>query len=130
MKEKDTKPMERDVDLSPEDPLPAIMRQMLAALGEDPERDGLQEEVIAVAVGVATVGEASRAPVRVDGRTATPAEAPPGARAGRGHEAAALPRSGDGLIPLGHPRVDESAIVQALDDQASGIAQHHAAGAG
>ena len=43
MKEMDTKPIEHTVKLAPEDPLPDIMRQMLVALGEDPERDGLQE---------------------------------------------------------------------------------------
>ena len=39
----DTKPIEHTVKLAPEDPLPDIMRQMLVALGENPERDGLQE---------------------------------------------------------------------------------------
>ncbi|MBI4442402.1 MAG: GTP cyclohydrolase I FolE [Acidobacteria bacterium] len=39
----ETKPMGREADLVPEDVLPAIMREMLVTLGEDPERDGLQE---------------------------------------------------------------------------------------
>ena len=43
MKEMDAKPMGREVDLAPEDTLPAIMREMLVTLGEDPERDGLRD---------------------------------------------------------------------------------------
>jgi hypothetical protein len=49
-------------------------------------------------------------------------------RAGRRHVAATLPRSGGGLVTLGGPWVDEAAVVEAVDDQAGGVPQHHAAG--
>ena len=32
-----------------------------------------------------------------------------------------------GLISLGGPRIDEAAVVEAVDDEACGVAQHHAA---
>ena len=49
-------------------------------------------------------------------------------RARRSHAAATLPCSGGGLVTLGGPWVDEAAVVEAVDDQASGVTQHHAAG--
>src|ERR1019366_9168939 len=46
------------------------------------------------------------------------------------HAAATLPGSRCGLVPLGGPWVDEAAVVEAVDDQARGVTQHHVAGAG
>ena len=66
---------------------------------------------------------------RAGGRSGRPAEAT-AARAGRRHAAATLPCSGGGLVTLGGPWVDEAAVVEAVDDQASGVTQHHVAGAG
>jgi len=33
------------------------------------------------------------------------------------------------MVPLGGPWVDEQSVVEAVDDQASGVSQHHGAGA-
>ena len=55
------------------------------------------------------------------------ANGPKPTRAGRRHVAAALLRSGGGLVTLGGPWVDEAAVVEAVDNQASGVTQHHAA---
>ena len=33
------------------------------------------------------------------------------------------------MVTLGGPRVNEDAVIEAVDDEASGVAQHHAAGA-
>ena len=52
----------------------------------------------------------------------------PPAAAGRRHAAATLPCSGGGLVTLGGPWVDEAAVVEAVDDQAGGVTQHHVAG--
>src|SRR6185437_7886060 len=89
---------------------------------------GLQQKIGAVAIGVGPVREPSRTSVgRWCGRSEPPGAA---ARAGRWRPAATLPRSGFPLIPLGGPRIDKASIVEAVDDQASGIAQYHASGAG
>ena len=62
------------------------------------------------------------------GRTARPAETTT-ARAGRRRAAATLPCAGVGLVTLGSPWVNEAAVVEAVHDQAGGVAQHHVAGA-
>src|ERR1039457_4625236 len=85
---------------------------------------GLQQEIVAVAVGVGAVREAAHAPMgRAGGRSGRPAEATAettAARAGRRHAAATLPCSGGSLVTLGGPWVDKEAVVEAVDHQARG----------
>ena len=59
-----------------------------------------------------------------------PRPRPPLPAAGRRHAAATLPGAGCGLVTLGGPRIDEAAVVEAVDDQAGGVTQHHVAGVG
>src|SRR5262249_60076226 len=42
--------------------------------------------------------------------------------------AATFPRSRSRLVPLGGPWIDEETVVETVDHQASGVAQHHGAG--
>ena len=66
-------------------------------------------------------------PALVIGRTGRSGRPEATGRAGRRHVAATLLRSGGGLVTLGGPWIDEAAVVEAVDDQAGGVAQHHAA---
>src|SRR5262249_13613018 len=49
-------------------------------------------------------------------------------RPGRRHTTATFPRSGPGLVTLRRPRIDEQAVVETVDDEASGVTQDHGAG--
>src|SRR4030095_9982705 len=84
--------------------------------------------ISAVAVGVDAVREAARTPINCDrGRARSPETA---GRAGRRYAAATQPCSGGGLVTLGGPWVDEEAVVEAVDHQASGVTQYHCPRAG
>ena len=73
-----------------------------------------------------TVGEAARAPVRGrDGRSVRSAETS-AARSGRRDAAAPFARAGRALVPFGRPGIDQQPVVEAVDDEASGIAQDNA----
>ena len=92
--------------------------------GDGQGSGGLGEEVVAVAIGVGAIGKTARAGIGSRGCNAAP-EVHRRARCRR--MTATLLGSGSCLVALGSPRVDQAAVIEAVDDQAGGIAQHHAA---
>ncbi len=84
------------------------------------------EEIGAVAGGVSAVREAARALI---GFAHGGSEGPKAAGGtGRNHVASTLLSSGDGLVSLSGPWVDEAAVVEAVDDKARGVTKDHVAG--
>ena len=81
-------------------------------------------EIAAVTIGISAVRKAARAPIgHRTAHTAAPAETA-SACAERRH-AAAIPRVA--LITLGCPRVNDATVVEAVNDEAGGVTQHHVA---